>query len=76
MPKKNQQEYNAYMRDWHRKRKINKIADLGGKCGQCGEKRIEMLGISKGKVFCHNCREYNKIQKIGRQIEKRESIKK
>lgn len=75
MPLKNQEKYNAYMRDFNRKKKIERINGLGGKCGECGEKRIEMLGVSKEKVLCHNCREYNKIIKKGRQIAKRESIK-
>lgn len=68
---KNKEEYNAYMRNYQRKKKHDLIAKMGGKCQRCGDTRIEFLGIAGGKVYCHNCRDFLKIKK-GRSV-KRES---
>lgn len=67
MPIKTRENYNAYMRGYNLKKKQELIAKLGGKCEECGEKRIEVLSVSGGrkkKVLCHNCRESLKIKKV------------
>lgn len=67
MPKKwrNKEDYNSYMRAWRKRRRMEIIELLGGKCEICGNSNLFVLSINgskKKKILCHNCRESLKIK--------------